>query len=66
MDFLSKPGPNIKYSSDMCDLIKQIAKEGGFHAAMIMACGISSKTFYRWKQEIPEFAEAVDEADNIS
>lgn len=63
---LEPVGRNTKYDSSMCDLVKAIARSGGFHAAMIMACGISKKTFYKWQDDYEEFKEAVEEADTIS
>lgn len=59
-------GAPSKYRSEMCDTIIKVAQDGGFHAAMMMACGISNDTFYRWKNEIPEFKDAVAQADIIS
>ncbi len=40
--------------------------QGGYHAAMMLACGIGKTQFYEWKNTIPEFKEAVDYADTIS
>ena len=41
-----------------------VAKNGGFNAAYTVALGLKSEdTFYRWKREIPEFAEWCKEAD---
>src|SRR5260221_376748 len=59
-------GAPTKYRSDMCGIVIQVAHDGGFHAAMMVACGIGNDTFYRWKNEIPEFKQAVDQADLIS
>lgn len=55
-----------KYRPDMCDVVIQVANDGGFHAAMMVALDIGNDTFYRWKREIPEFKEAVEKADLIS
>ena len=55
-----------KYKPEMCDIVVQVANDGGFHAAMMVALGIGNDTFYRWKREIPEFKEAVEKADLIS
>jgi hypothetical protein len=59
-------GAPSKYRPEMCNIVIQVANDGGFHAAMMVACGIGNDTFYRWKKEIPEFKEAVDQADLIS
>lgn len=55
-----------KYKPEMCDVVIQVANDGGFHAAMMVALDIGNDTFYRWKREIPEFKEAVEKADLIS
>src|SRR5262249_12296661 len=40
------------------------AKSGGFNSAYAIALGLKSEdTFYRWKKDIPEFAEWCKEAD---
>jgi len=59
-------GAPCKYETWMCDTVIDIAQSGGFHAAMMVACGIDNDTFYRYKREIPEFKEAVECADLIS
>lgn len=59
-------GRPLKYRPDMCDTIVAIAYEGGMHAAMWTACGISQSQFYEWKLNIPAFRDAVEEADGIS
>lgn len=62
----ARRGAPTKYKVEMCDVIKAVATDGGFHAAMMVACGITNDTFYRWQREIPEFREAVAQADLIS
>lgn len=59
-------GGNTKYRPEMCDVVVQVAHDGGFHAAMMVALDIGNDTFYRWKREIPEFKEAVEKADLVS
>jgi hypothetical protein len=61
-----KRGAPTKYEDWMCDKVVEVAQDGGFHAAMMVACGIDNDTFYRYKREIPEFKDAVEYADLIS
>ena len=62
----AKRGAPTKYKPEMCDIVQAVAHDGGFHAAMMVACGITNDTFYAWKRDIPEFKEAVEKADLIS
>lgn len=53
-----------KYEPWMCQAIIESAKQGKRIAGWCNAIGIKSKdTFYRWKKEFPEFAEAIKEAE---
>lgn len=61
-----KPGRPSLYKPEMCDIVVKVAMQGGFHAAMQLACGVSESQFYEWKKAIPEFQEAVAFADTIS
>lgn len=62
-----KPGPECKYKPEYCQIIQDIASQGGHIAAMRWGCGgISKDTWYRWKDEIPEFKEAIEKAKLIS
>jgi hypothetical protein len=61
-----RAGGVTKYSSGMCQTVVDVAKTGGFHAAMCVALGISTTTFYRYQSEYPEFKEAVEFADTIT
>lgn len=60
------PGRPSLYNPSMCEIVIKVAMQGGFHAAMQLACGIGKTQFYEWKNNIPEFKEAVDFADTIS
>lgn len=66
-DLVVKRGVPSKYTSDMCDTIIKIAASGGHIAEMRVAIDCRSKeTWYRWKKEYPEFAEAVEYAELVS
>jgi transposase len=49
-----------KYSPKKLDSIKQSLHGGASISGACGAAGISVKTFYRWKDEIPEFREMVE------
>lgn len=50
-----------KYDPSMCQIILNVAEQGGHVPAMMKAIGILSKdTFYRWLREHPEFNEAYE------
>lgn len=51
----------------MCQTILEIAAQGGHIPAMCLAIGIRSRdTWYRWKEDYPEFKEATEYAELIS
>ena len=55
------------YDPSMCQTILEVAAQGGHIPAMCLAIGIRSPdTWYRWKEEYPEFREAADYAKLIS
>jgi hypothetical protein len=54
-----------KYDPAMCDMVIEVANEGGFHAAMMLKIGVSKGTFRTYRQEYPEFDNAVQQADLI-
>lgn len=62
----NRRGAPTKYEEWMCEAVIQVAQDGGFHTAMMVACGIDKDTFYKYKNDIPEFKEAVEYADLIS
>lgn len=49
-----------KYSNKKFDLVKQALQQGLSIKGTCGEAGISVKTFYRWKDEIPEFREMVE------
>jgi hypothetical protein len=59
-------GAEKKYQPWMCEKIIEVARAGGFHAAMMNAIDVARATFYAYKKDIPEFAEALEKADMIS
>lgn len=66
-DLIKKRGAPTKYTPDMCDKIIEVAAQGGHITEMRLAIGAYSKeTWYRWKEEHPEFAEATELAELIS
>lgn len=63
----SKPGPKPKFEPWMCDKIIEVAAEGGHIPAMMSAINVFSKeTWYRWKNDYPEFKEAVEKSEIVS
>lgn len=57
--FVNAAGRPIEYAPWMCKKIIQVAMEGGFQSAMMIACGISSgSTLRAWRAKYPEFGEA--------
>lgn len=52
-----------KYEPWMCDVIVEVANQGGHVAQMCVAIGVNSRdTFYRWLELYPEFKEAYESA----
>lgn len=51
---------NTDYSSKCCTDVYKFMSGGMSETQAIAALGTSRSTFYRWKKEHPEFAEAVD------
>lgn len=63
----AKRGAPTKYQPEFCDRIIREAEQGGHIPAMMAAIGCMSKdTWYRWKEEHPEFKEAVEAAELVS
>lgn len=63
----NKTGPKSKYTPNMCQIIIDIAAQGGHIAAMRNALGgISKDTWYAWKDKYQEFKDAVDHAEAVS
>ncbi len=60
-----RKAPNSKYKPSMCDTVIEVAKRGGFHAAMMLELGVGHTAFYNYIQRYPEFAAAVERADLI-
>lgn len=59
----SKPGPQSKYSPEMCQIIIDIGKRGDHITSMRAALGgISKQTWYDWQEKYPEFKDAVEQA----
>ena len=59
-------GAPSKYHPEMCNIVIEVAKEEGFHAAMCVALGITEKTFNVYRKDHPEFNDAVEYADLIT
>lgn len=57
---------NCKYAEWMCDAVIEVAEEGGYHAAMMLRIGVSKATFYNYRDDFPEFKEALERADLIN
>ena len=48
------------YRSEMCDIAIEMMKEGASHIEVMAELNIANETFYRWKKENKEFANALD------
>lgn len=66
MEIRKKIRSDKKYKPSMCATVIQVAKEGGFHPAMMLKLGISRTSFYTYIRDYPEFARAVEQADLIT
>lgn len=60
-----RSGSPVEYSSGMCQTVVNVAKAGGFEAAMCVALNISPTTFRSYQEKYPEFKEAVEFANTI-
>jgi hypothetical protein len=57
----------MKFSEDTVNNLLTVLKgNGGNVSSACQACGISRKTFYAWKKENPDFADAVDEVTEMT
>lgn len=58
-----KSPPNKKtFTPEMADIVIELGKQGASQKAMYAAIGISKSTAAKWKEEDPEFAEAMSMA----
>lgn len=65
-EFIPRGRPRI-YDPSMCEKIIEVAAQGGHIPAMCLAIGVRSvDTWYRWKEEYPEFREATEYAALVS
>lgn len=56
-----------KYDPSFCEVVINVARDGGLVNTQMAAIGIKSKdTYYRWQKEYPEFKEACEEAKILS
>ena len=55
-----------KYQEWMDEAIMEVARSGGYDAAMCEKIGVSNTTLIRWKKEIPEFNKAYQESRTAS
>lgn len=59
----SKNSQYTEYQPGLCDMLKTVAeKDEGFYGTVYQICSIlncSTQTYYNWRNEHPEFAEAV-------
>ncbi len=62
----SKAAGRGKYNPSACSTIIDLGKRGRSRTQMAAALGISRRTFDRWTQDHPEFAEAFELADTLS
>lgn len=61
-----KIGRPIEYREEMCDRVIEVGMEGGSLMEMCFTVCRSYQTFQRWRQNYPEFKEAVKTAQNLS
>lgn len=55
-----------EFNPEYCDLLRTFRMRGYSISAFCSYVSISRDSFYRWKQEYPEFKEAADISDNDS
>lgn len=54
-------GRPSEYSSQIIPEVSQIAASGATDQEIADSIGISTSTYYRWRQQFPEFREAIKE-----
>lgn len=59
-------GRPSKYDRAFCDRVIELGKEGASFAEMALDLDVAYSTFDLWKNEIPEFSEAVKAAQRAS
>lgn len=63
---MAKVGRPTKYKPEMCERVIDMGKEGASKAEMALELDIAYSNFDVWQNEIPEFREAVKEAERLS
>lgn len=53
---------NLKYSPDLCQLVRDLARQGTFPEGWALEAGVSLETLRLWGRRYPEFAEALSMA----
>ena len=61
-----KMGRPTKYKSEMCDVVIELMREGASQQEVLNELNISNDTFYRWKEENPDFSETVKRGIELS
>lgn len=56
-------GRKHEFKPEYCDLIIQLAETGRLHIAFCKTVRCGRQVYYRFKEEVPEFAEAVEIAE---
>lgn len=59
---VKKIGRPTKYRPEMCDQVKAMGDDGMSLCEMSAELNISYETFYQWKENNPQFSEAVKDA----
>lgn len=59
-------GPPIKYTPDYCEKIQLARLDGSSITRARVRLGIARSTYYEWKKNYPEFAEACEKAEDLA
>lgn len=55
-----------KYKTEFCQKVIELGGQGKLPEHWARACGVTKKTIHNWKDSIPEFAEAFEQAKEAS
>jgi len=63
---MTYPSWSVKYDPSLCSKAVELFKQGKSITAVAVSLGIVRDTYYRWKEEYPEFGQACAMGEQLS